>query len=200
MKTVVIAATGRANTASMEAALRRLGVHPELSDDPERLRQAEMAVLPGVGSFGPVAERLRACGILQAFSDRVQAGLGTLAVCLGMQLFCDSSEEAPGVAGMGVVPGVIKSFGSELPVPQFGWNRLSGASAFSPAGGWAYFANSYCLDEVPDGWQAVWSEYGRNFIASLERGRLLLCQYHPELSGEFGKAVLQRWLAAGRLV
>jgi imidazole glycerol phosphate synthase glutamine amidotransferase subunit len=200
MKTVVIAATGRANTASLVSAFRRLGVQPVISDDPERVENAEYAVLPGVGAFGPVASRLQACGLLQAFKRRATAGHSTLGVCLGMQLFFSASEESPGAEGMRFLPSVVRSLDKSLPLPQFGWNRVQARGECTPDDGWAYFANSYCVSDEPAGWQVSLSRYGQNFAASLERGRVLLCQYHPELSGAFGLTVLRRWLALGRLV
>lgn len=200
MKTVVIAATGRANTASLVSAFRRLSVHPVVSDDPARIEEAEYAVLPGVGAFGPVASRLRSCGLLQAFKRRAGAGHSTLGVCLGMQLFCASSEESPGVEGMAFLPAAVRSLDQSLPLPQFGWNRVGAGGECTPAGGWAYFANSYCVSDALPGWQVSLASYGRDFAASLERGRVLLCQYHPELSGAFGLSVLRRWLSLGRLV
>jgi imidazoleglycerol phosphate synthase glutamine amidotransferase subunit HisH len=119
-----------------------------------------------------------------------------------MQLFFEGSEESPGVAGMGILPGRFRRFPKELPVPQLGWNRVlpSAPGAFVKAG-WAYFANSYRLSEGPADLSVSWSEYGETFVAALEspspEGRpssLLLCQFHPELSGPWGLELIGAWL------
>jgi len=64
--------------------------------------------------------------------------------------------------------------------------------------GWAYFANSFRWTDVPEGWQAALSDHGGPFVAAVERGRVLACQFHPELSGSWGQDLLQRWLGTAR--
>lgn len=199
--------TGIANTASVAAALRRCGASVVLTDRPRDVERAALAVLPGVGAFGAGMERLRSTGLDAPIIERINAGRPTLAICLGLQLLCDASEESPGVRGLGVVPGVITRFGENVRVPQFGWNRVarpanSSRSAIAHADasplvepGYAYFANSYRLVEPPPGWTASFSEHGGSFIAAMERGHVLACQFHPELSGAWGLALLQRWIA-----
>ncbi|MCP5453707.1 MAG: imidazole glycerol phosphate synthase subunit HisF [Spirochaetaceae bacterium] len=201
---VVIVDTGRSNAASLAAALERAGAAPRLSVDPADVRRAAFVALPGVGSFGAVMDRLRAMGMDAVLRERVERGLPTLGACLGMQLFFESSEESPGARGIGAIPGAITAFGPGVRSPQFGWNRLSlpgagGALARAPGSEppSAYFANSYKLDEAPAGWVAASAYYGASFVAALERGPVLLCQFHPELSGAWGQALLGRWLALG---
>ena len=116
---IALAALGRANLASMAAALERAGAVPMHTDDPRVVMEAEYALLPGVGAFGPVADRLRATGLDAAFRERVRLGLPTMGVCLGMQLFFRSSEESPGARGMGALPGELSRF-RDVAVPQFG--------------------------------------------------------------------------------
>ena len=201
---VVIVDTGRSNAASLAAALERAGADPKMSTDPAAVRAARFAVLPGVGSFGAVMDRLRAMGVVEALKARVESGLPTLGACLGMQLFFDSSEESPGVAGIGAISGAITAYGPGVRSPQFGWNRLStpdsGAMLARAQGSeppCAYFANSYKLDVAPAGWKTATAYYGAPFVAAIERGPVLLCQFHPELSGAWGQALLERWLSAG---
>jgi len=201
---VVIVDTGRSNAASLAAALERAGANPMMTTDPAAVRAARFAVLPGVGAFGAVMDRLRAMGVVEALKERVERGLPTLGACLGMQLFFDTSEESPGVAGIGAIPGAITAYGAGVRSPQFGWNRLSppGASAMlalAPGSELpcAYFANSYKLDAAPAGWKTAIAYYGAPFVAAIERGPVLLCQFHPELSGAWGQALLERWLSAG---
>jgi imidazole glycerol-phosphate synthase subunit HisF len=144
-------------------------------------------------------------GVDTALRDRVARGEPTLGACLGMQLFFGTSEESPGVRGIEALPGAITRYVPEVRSPQFGWNRVSLPADYpgilagsSPSGAaYAYFANSFKLDRVPDGWNAATANYGGSFIAAVERGKVLLCQFHPELSGEWGQALLARWLAFG---
>lgn len=195
---VVIVRTGAANLASVLAALGRLGVQARVSEEPDAVRKAAAVVLPGVGAFGPAMRVLRERGIDAALRDRAVTGRPLLAVCLGLQLLCEWSEESPGDPGLGVVSGCVARFAGDdaLRVPHMGWNRIEpmpGAALIDR--GWAYFANSYRLGEMPAGWRGAWSDYGGRFVASLERGAVLACQFHPELSASWGRRVLERWLA-----
>lgn len=199
---VLVAATGVANLASIMAALRRAGAESGLAADPEELAAADYALLPGVGSFGSAMSSLRAAGLDEAFRDRITRHAPTMGVCAGMQLFFEASEESPGVAGMGILPGRFRRFPAGLPVPQLGWNRVDPPSSQAMVrSGWAYFANSYRLPEAPAGFEASWSEYGEGFVAAIEGTApaggvpsLLLCQFHPELSGPWGLGLIRAWL------
>jgi imidazole glycerol-phosphate synthase subunit HisF len=207
---VRVVRTGAANLASVSAALRRLGATPVLTESADAVRTAERLVLPGVGAFGAALARLGELGLVEPLRARIAAGRPTLAVCLGLQLLAEGSAESRGVSGLSAFPGQVTRFvhdeehgvredgagaASELRVPQLGWNFVAAAneSAYLTPG-YAYFANSYKLDAAPAGWTAAMSTYGRPFVAALERGAVLACQFHPELSGAWGLAVLRRWL------
>lgn len=196
---VAIAMTGVSNSSSVVAAFNRIGASPRLAPDAESLARADFAVLPGVGAFGAAARALRERGMDEALRWRYAKGLPTLGICLGMQLFFEASEESPGVSGLGLLPGVVRRFRSAVRLPQLGWNRV-GKGGPLLAEGWAYFANSFRVTEAPPACDVSRADYGESLIAALERGQgggLLLCQYHPELSGPFGLSLLERWLAAG---
>jgi imidazole glycerol phosphate synthase glutamine amidotransferase subunit len=192
---VIILRTGTANLASVAAAFTRLGARPRISHDPALAAEAPLLVLPGVGAFGAAMSQLRADGLDELLRERVRPARPLLAICLGLQLLCESSEESPGVMGLGVVPGRITRFRPDQRVPQMGWNRIAptpGASLLQSD--WMYFANSFRLESVPDGWSGAVTDYGGTFAAALERGPILACQFHPELSGAAGLALLTRWL------
>jgi len=195
---VLIIETGVANIASLVAAFERLERLPRRTDEPEDVRAGEHVVLPGVGAFAAGMEKLRERGLDEALRARIGEGKPTLAVCLGLQLLCESSEESPGVAGLGVVPAQVARFDDSVRVPQFGWNQvtpveaLGGGSLLEP--GFAYFANSFRVAALPDGWDGAEAEHGDSFVAALERDSLLACQFHPELSGRWGSDLLARWL------
>lgn len=192
---ITIVQTGIANTASVAAALARCGGEPAVSAELREIERAELVVLPGVGAFGTGMARLRAAGLDRMVAQRIAADRPTLAVCLGMQLLCEASEESPGEVGMGVVSQCVSRFPPDVRAPQFGWNSIepdTGCRMLKP--GCAYFANSYRITQQPPGWSVAWSDHGGPFVAAMERGNILACQFHPELSGPWGVALLQRWI------
>ncbi len=189
--------TGTANLASVAAAFERAGRTVRMSTDPDDAEGAGILVLPGVGTFGQVASRLDELRLREALTDRINAGRPTLAICLGLQLLAEASDENPGACGLGLVPATATAFGKDLRVPHLGWNRVvpgDGCSLLSD--GDAYFANSYKIDDVPDDWAGALTDHGGEFVAALERGPVLACQFHPELSGSWGQALIERWLSA----
>ena len=186
--------TGSANLASVLAAFRRMGVSPCLVRDAEALRRADRLVLPGVGAFGAVMANLRTLGAADALTERITNGRPLLAICLGFQVLGVASAEAPGVAGLGIFGGVTQRYPASVRVPQLGWNSVTPTRADGVVQpGHAFFANSYYLDAADDAWSASYAEHGVRFVAAAERGSQLACQFHPELSGRWGAALLQRW-------
>lgn len=198
---VLIVRTGTANLASVEAALRRIGAATRLTQDPRDVERGGPLVLPGVGAFGAAMETLARCGLVEPLRRRVERGLPTLAICLGLQLLFESSEESPGVAGLGAAPGVVRRFNAAPRVPQLGWNRVEPGADFSAApAGYAYYANSFRVAEPPAGWRTATSDYGGRFVGAMERGGVLACQFHPELSGPWGLTLMRSWLARSAAV
>ena len=192
---VVVLRTGVANLASVLVGLRRAGACVTVSDEAREVTTARRLVLPGVGSFEAALSQLRRRGLVEPLVERIRAGRPTLAICLGLQLLGAGSEESPAVAGLGVFNERATRFGSGVRVPQLGWNAVrpdAGETWLEP--GYAYFANSYRFVERPTGWQVAWAEHGGRFVAALRRGAVLACQFHPELSGAWGLALLRRWL------
>lgn len=194
-RAVTIIRTGTANVASVTAAFERLGLQVDFTDDPGEVGRASFVVLPGVGSFAAGMERLVATGIDRALVRRVSDGQPTLGICLGMQLFARSSDESPGVAGLGVLNANVSAFDASVSVPQLGWNRIEAdAGCRVLRSGMVYYANSYKFDAVPDGWNGARTTHGDRFVGAIERGPVVLCQFHPELSGPFGAGILNRWI------
>ncbi|MEM7305225.1 MAG: imidazole glycerol phosphate synthase subunit HisH [Planctomycetota bacterium] len=199
MSEILVVPTGTANTASVLAALRRAGGEPQLCGEPHRVARASHVVLPGVGSFGAASSRLDR-HLRNALRRRIEEDRATLGICLGMQLLCLSSEETPGARGLAVVPGVVRRLPDGRPLPQIGWNRVEAAEGCELLeSGEAYFANGYALQSPPRHWNVASTDYGVPFVSALELGAVLACQFHPELSGSFGQALLQRWIRKGAI-
>lgn len=199
---VAVAATGVANVASVCACLERLGARPRLTLDPEELRTARAVVLPGVGSFTAGMDALTSAGVADVLRERAESGRPLLAICLGMQLLTRSSEEAPGLEGLGVLPALTEHLRGAPRLPHFGWNRVETAPG-APAGmiedGDAYFAHTYAMVPTGElakaGWRVACTTEGGAFVSAAERGATLVCQFHPELSAAWGAALVGRWLA-----
>ena len=196
---VAILNTGVANIASVIAGLQRAGAEVSFVSSAEEVREAPFLVFPGVGAFGAGMEWLNERGYGEALCQRFAADLPTMAICLGLQLLFEESDESPGVEGLGLVEGRVERFPATVAVPQFGWNYVEAGSASRfLTSGHAYFANSFAVRQVPAGWQASTATHGVEFVAAMERGRWLACQFHPEISGSWGQSILQRWLRGPR--
>lgn len=197
-RAVLLIETGVANLASVRSGLVRAGAVVESAPSPEAVRTADRVMLPGVGAFGAAMESLERSGMGQALADRIAADRPTLAICVGLQVLTRSSRESPGVDGLGVIPADVARFESrpDVRVPQMGWNAVDvpAGSQFLEAGDY-YFANSYAIPGGPvDGWLAATGDHGGTFVAALERGATIACQFHPELSGAAGARLLERWV------
>lgn len=195
---VSVVSTGTANIASVLAALDKCGATCTIAERPDEIIESPYLVLPGVGAFGAAMLRLTSLGFTDALQRRISSGRPTLAICLGMQLLARYSEESPNVEGLGIFKKTVKMFRVAPRVPQFGWNKVEAAagSRFLRSG-YAYFANSFMLDEVDAGWTTAMSFYGAPFVAGVEREAVLACQFHPELSGPWGHELIGRWLNRG---
>lgn len=192
---VAIIDSGVANLAAVESALTALGVTYTITGDPAVVLGATHAVLPGVGRFSAGLETLRRHGLDEAVCDVHKRGTPLLAVCLGMQMLGDGSDESPDTVGLGIVPGLFQRLPDSVRVPHLGWNQVSADEDSGLPSGTAAFANSFYLPSPPGGWQAAWTTHGARFVSMLAQGRTLVCQFHPELSGPFGMGLIQDWLS-----
>ncbi|MBV71813.1 MAG: imidazole glycerol phosphate synthase subunit HisH [Myxococcales bacterium] len=192
---VNILSTGVANVASVVAAFKRLNCKTKLISDAHAVTESPFLVLPGVGSFQSGMASLVDKGLVDALRVRISDGRPTLAICLGLQLLAEASEESPGVRGLSCIASTLTAFPNTVASPQFGWNWLSNENApVLGDGGYVYYANSYRMTECPDGWGSGWTEYGGPFVGCLQKGAVVACQFHPELSGEYGSTILANWL------
>lgn len=196
---IAIVDYGAGNVASVQKAFAHLGFEAVLTHRRDVLQSASHMVFPGQGHFGQAMRRLTDSGLDAVLRDVVERGTPFLGICLGLQLLFDASEEAPGVAGLGLLPGRCVRFDAALRTPQIGWNRVlthRGGTAMDgvpPASYW-YFVHSYhAVADRPDDVVAT-ADYGGPFTAAVARDNLLAVQCHPEKSGDVGLAFLQSWL------
>ncbi len=189
------------NLKSVEKALTALGENPVVSQDKETLLSADKVILPGVGSFGDAMEKLHQYGLVEVIHQIVSKGTPLLGICLGLQLFFESSEECEGVKGLSLLPGRIVRFPDTpgLKVPHMGWNRLDikpGARLFKgiDSGAYVYFVHSYYLEADREDHVAASAEYGVKFGASVEQGNLFACQFHLEKSSDTGLKILKNFI------
>ncbi|MEO5825660.1 MAG: imidazole glycerol phosphate synthase subunit HisH [Gemmatimonadales bacterium] len=195
-RSIAIVSTGTANVASMEAGLRRAGAETFRTSDPDQVADAVGVVIPGVGTFAAAMKHLRETGIDDALRARFRSGQPVLAVCLGLQLLGRTSEESPGETGLGIVDLDVVGLPEGATRPQLGWNEVVPSMPGMVECGHAYFANSYCLRSEAEDWQPSHAHHGDQFLAAMQRDRQLACQFHPELSGAWGVALLTRWVGA----
>ena len=188
------------NIKSVEKALQYLGKETVVSRDPEVLLKADKVVLPGVGSFGDAMEKLRNYGLIPVIHRIVDKGTPFLGICLGLQLLFESSEETPGAEGLGILKGrIVKIPPSEgLKIPHMGWNSLhlqNGGRLFQGISedAYVYFVHSYYLQaEEPEIVKAT-TQYSTCIHASVEKGNVFACQFHPEKSSSVGLQILKNF-------
>ena len=190
------------NLRSVEKALQRLGEDTVITRDADVLLASKHVILPGVGSFGDAMEKLREYGLIPVIREIVAREIPMLGICLGLQLLFESSEESPGVSGLGLLPGKIRRIPkdpSDLKIPHMGWNSLHfdhPGKIFSgiPEGAYVYFVHSYYLEASDPLIVTASTQYGTTIHASVEKGKLFACQFHPEKSSDVGMKILQNFL------
>ena len=185
------------NLRSLENALSRLGAEYQVTADPALIRSAERVILPGVGHAGRAVDNLAARDLPAVIRSLRQPVLG---ICVGMQVLCRDSEEAPGKAGLGVFDTHVRLFSPDVgcKVPHMGGNELGNLEgkllAGLPAQPYVYFVHSYYADLCPDT-VATCRYAGTLFSAALRYENFFGTQFHPEKSGGIGERILQNFLA-----
>jgi imidazole glycerol-phosphate synthase len=195
---------GAGNVLSVRNAIRKLGFDVCDVKRPEDILEAEKLIFPGVGNFGVVMERLQQAGYIEPLLRRIKENKPILGICVALQALFEGSEEAPGVAGLGIIPGQIKRFaGSRLSVPQIGWNGIKIQKDSDLFAGYnqekLYFVHSYfatITDENRD-WILSTTDYGNEYISGVARGNVTAFQFHPEKSGQAGLSILHNFLKLG---
>jgi imidazole glycerol-phosphate synthase subunit HisH len=198
---IAVADYGASNTRSVLRAFNAVGADAVLTGDPDTVRRAARIVVPGVGHFASAMRALSDTGLGDAVRAGAGAGTPVLGICLGLQLFLEESEEAPGTPGLGLLEGRVVRFRTSLPVPHVGWAQvvltesgrsqtLLGASFERPAS-FFYHVHSYHPEGVARGAALAEADYGAPFATIVGCQNVIGVQFHPEKSQAAGLALLR---------
>jgi len=184
---------GVGNLYSLQAALKRENADPQLVTNVRRARSADALLLPGVGNFREVARKVQR----EEIRDLAESGKPLIGICLGLQLFFESSEEGSG-KGLGLFSGQAKRLPSTVKIPQIGWNTLRVTNPNEIVEGianesWVYYIHSY-YPETSGDWVVATSKYGVEYPTLIARKNVFGSQFHPEKSGKTGRTILRNIL------
>ncbi len=189
------------NIKSVEKALQKLGQEVVITRDAHTILQADKVILPGVGAFGDAMANLKAYGLDKVIWQVVEKGTPFLGICLGLQLLFESSDETEGVEGLGILEGEIVRIpeGENLKIPHMGWNSLhlqNGGRLFTglEEDSYVYFVHSYYLKAKDPEIVKATTQYGVTIDASVEKGNVFACQFHPEKSSDVGLKILKNFV------
>ena len=194
---------GVGNLFSVEKALAALGAEVRVTSDAAEIAAADKIVLPGVGAFGDCMKNLTATGLIPTIRACVAKGTPLLGICVGLQILFEGSEESPGVAGLGLLKGMVRKIQAPgLKVPHMSWNSLiiteprQSVDLFRNLSvkPYVYFVHSY--HAVPADRSIVTSAavYGELLTASVAAGNIQATQFHPEKSGDVGLTILKNFI------
>ena len=189
------------NIKSVEKAVNFLGEEAVITRDRDVILASDKVILPGVGSFGDAMNKIREYKLDQVIYDVVDKKTPFLGICLGLQLLYKTSEESPGATGLGILDGEILRIpdAPDMKVPQIGWNSLDitpGAKLFAGIEGnpYVYFVHSYYLKSKDEADVAAKTNYVVDIHASVERGNVFACQFHPEKSSTVGLKIFDNFI------
>ena len=215
---------GSGNVHSACRALEAAGAQVTLTADRKTALEADGLVVPGVGAFAAVMQKLRSVGAPEIIDSRLAASRAVLGICVGMQVMFergveapgfsvaqpdqthdDADEHSPGTEGLGQWPGVVARLEATR-LPNIGWSKVESdetSELFRGLGGeYFYFVHSYAVTD----WQLevnppfkkpalTWASHEQRFLAAVENGPLSATQFHPEKSGAAGIRLLENWLS-----
>ena len=193
------------NIKSVEKAMAALGGDVMVTRKKEDILAADHVILPGVGAFGDAMEKLHKYHLVEVIREVVDQETPFLGICLGLQLLFESSEESEGVAGLGILRGKIVRLPDDqgLKIPHIGWNSLRFPNSGRLFEGlteecYVYFVHSYYLQAAEPQIVTATTEYAELIHASVEKGNVFACQFHPEKSSNVGMRILENFLNVSR--
>lgn len=187
------------NIRSVQKAVEFIGEKAVITREKNEILKADHVILPGVGAFGDCMDKLNKYGLVDVLKEVAAGDVPFLGICLGLQLLYEDSEETPGVKGLGILKGhVLRIPGGEgIKVPHMGWNalELNGGRLFNglPENPYVYFVHSYYLKADDRDEVKAKTFYSVSIDASVEKGNVFACQFHPEKSAELGLQILRNF-------
>ena len=189
------------NIKSVEKALLFLGQEAIVTGDSKEILAADKVIRPGGGAFGDAMDTIRSRGLDHVIRQVVENGTPFLGICLGLQLLFERSDEAPGVEGLGILGGEILRIPDQegMKIPHMGWNSLhleNNGRLFRDIeeNAYVYFVHSYYLKAKDESIVKASAEYGIHIHASVEKGNVFACQFHPEKSSDVGLHILKNFV------
>lgn len=193
------------NIRSVEKALQALLEEVVITRDKDIILKADRVILPGVGAFGDAMEKLHRYGLVEVIHEVVANNTPFLGICLGLQLMFERSDESEGVEGLGILKGEILRIPGRpgLKIPHIGWNSVSYPNPGRlfkglPENSYVYFVHSYYLKAAEENIVTAVTEYGTTIHASVEKGNIFACQFHPEKSSALGLTILKNFISVNR--
>ena len=191
---------GIGNLRSAQKGLQFVGADARLTNDIKLIAEADAVVLPGVGNFGACMTALREAGLEESVHAAIATSRPFLGICVGMQMLFESSEESPGVTGLGIVGGDIRWLPDGVQKPQMQWNQLKIIKQDELFSGleqnpWMYFVHSLSVIPVNDAVVVANCNYGIDLVAAIRLNNIFATQFHPEKSATEGLKILQNFVA-----
>ncbi|SMP14112.1 glutamine amidotransferase [Desulfurobacterium pacificum] len=192
---------GMGNLRSVSKALEHVGADVVVTSKPEKVRDAEAIVLPGVGAFKDAVRNLKERGLWEVLIDEVERGKPFLGICLGLQLVFEKSYEFGEEEGLGFIKGEVVRFDlpKEYKIPHMGWNQIvkkkeSVLLKGIKEGEFFYFVHSYYVCPKEESVKLTETEYGLVFTSAIEKDNVFATQFHPEKSQKAGLKLLENFL------
>lgn len=189
---------GMGNLGSVLNACKTLDIPAKLMTGPDGLASLQGILMPGQGAFRDCMSHLREHGFVEPLQTWISENRPFFGICMGLQVLFEDSEESPGVAGLGVLPGTVRRFAprEDLKVPQMGWNRVhwQPGNSFFPQEldrRHFYFVHSYHIPLVDADWVGGVTSYGEDYVSAVSFGECHAVQFHPEKSQKDGLQLLR---------
>ncbi len=198
-KAVTLLDYGAGNVRSVINAIGKLGYTVHTAQGADDILNADALVCPGVGDFGSMMAALNDKGYTQPLKTYLGQNRPYLGICLGLQVLFEASEEAPGVAGLGIIPGTVKRFTTDLSVPHIGWNGLRARQSSRLLNGLTgqekfYFVHSFHVVPHDSSVVLTTTDYSYEFVSSIQVGQIVATQFHPEKSGQLGLQLFDNFI------
>ena len=195
---IAIVDYGAGNLRSVAKAVEKLGYSPEVTGDPQKVRNAKAVILPGVGASDSAMTALEERGLVEPLRAVIRDGVPFFGVCLGLQLLLESSEEGS-MPCLSVVPGRVKRFPNSVKTPHMGWNEVNFERDHPvlegvESGSYFYFVHSYYADPEDQSLVLGTTDYASPFCSVIARDNLVATQFHPEKSGGVGLRLYENFL------